>query len=114
MQLHPDDGFDMSQDDIGRSEDASSDNRWLAAAEDDMQGSTTHAVSALNSQRIESLRAVSDDSTDMIGRRQTIGDGDAEDLEGRNAGSTRHRWRCSNLTLPSCVHKNDLCWLLPV
>jgi len=32
----------------------------------------THAVSAHNSQRIESLRAVSDYSTDMIGRRQTI------------------------------------------
>jgi len=44
-----------------------------------------NVVSAQNSQCIESLQAVSDDSTDMIGRRQTIGDGDAEDLERREA-----------------------------
>ena len=73
-----------------------------------------HAVSAQNSERVESMRAVCDDSTDMIGRRQAIDDGGAEDLERRNAGYTSYWWRCSNQTLSSFIHRNDFCRLFSV
>ena len=41
--------------------------------EDGLQRRITHAMGAQHSQCIESLRAVGDDDTNMIGRRQTVG-----------------------------------------
>ena len=53
--------------------------------EDDQQRRITHAVGAQDSQCTESLRAVGDDTTNMIGRRHTIGNNDAENLERRDS-----------------------------
>ena len=56
-------------------------------------------MSAQDSQRVESLRAGADDVTDMVGRRQAICHGDAEDFERRDTDNSRQWLRC-NLTLP--------------
>mgnify|MGYP003551398503 CR=1 FL=1 len=69
----------------------------------DLQRRITHAVGAQDSQCIESLRAVGDDTTNMIGRRQTICNDDADNLERRDSDLFQAVTDMIQLDLPLCV-----------
>ena len=72
------------------------------------QRRVTHAVDAQDSQCVESLRAIADDATDMVRRRQAICHSNAEYIDRRDTDYPRQCRRCYNLTLPPCVNKDDL------
>ena len=60
-----------------------------------------------DSQRVESLRTVGDDATDMVGRRHIICNGDAQNLQRRDSDYSRQWWKGCNLTLSFRVDEDD-------